>query len=366
MLTTNRRYDIDWLRVIAIGLLLIYHISIVFQPWGVFIGFIQSEKPLESLWIPMSMLNIWRIPLLFFVSGMGVCFAIRKRNWKQLIIERTKRILIPFLFGIAFIVPLHLLIWQTYYKQDIIYSVNPSHLWFLANIFIYVLVLSPVFFYLKKNENNSIIRWLKNLFGKPLGLLLIVVTFVIEAVLIMPETYETYFMTLHGFFIGLLAFLFGFCFVLTGDTFWKTVLKWRWLFLSIAIILFIVRLMVFQLKAANYLMAIESNVWIFAILGFGYKYLNRPGKTLSYLSQAAYPIYILHMVFLYLASVLIIPFDIPEVLEFIFIIGFTGIGCFATYELLIRRISFLRPLFGLKTYKKVKVLYKVSYTTINQ
>ena len=43
----DRRYDIDWLRVIAIGLLLIYHIGIAFQPWGVFIGFIQSEKPLE-------------------------------------------------------------------------------------------------------------------------------------------------------------------------------------------------------------------------------------------------------------------------------------------------------------------------------
>lgn len=87
MLTTNRRYDIDWLRVIAIGLLLIYHIAIGFQPWGVLIGFIQNNESLESTWIPMSMLNVWRIPLLFFVSGMGVCFAIRKRNWKQLLLE---------------------------------------------------------------------------------------------------------------------------------------------------------------------------------------------------------------------------------------------------------------------------------------
>ncbi|UCG26758.1 MAG: acyltransferase family protein, partial [Bacteroidales bacterium] len=89
MSTEGRRYDIDWLRVIAIGLLLIYHIAIGFQPWGVFIMFIQSEESLEFLWIPMSMLNVWRIPLLFFVSGMGVCFAIRKRNWKQLLQERA-------------------------------------------------------------------------------------------------------------------------------------------------------------------------------------------------------------------------------------------------------------------------------------
>ena len=59
MTATTRRYDIDWLRVIAIGLLILYHIGIAFQPWGVFIGFIQSDKPLDSLWVPMSMLTTW-------------------------------------------------------------------------------------------------------------------------------------------------------------------------------------------------------------------------------------------------------------------------------------------------------------------
>ncbi len=348
MSTTNRRYDIDWLRVIAIGLLLIYHIGIVFQPWGVFIGFIQSEKPLESLWIPMSMLNVWRIPLLFFVSGMGVCFAIRKRNWKQLILERTKRILVPFLFGISIIVPIHLFIWQKYYSQDMAYSPHPSHLWFLANIFIYVILLSPLFFYLKRNENGKINRWLKNLFRNPLGLLFIVAAFVLEAVLVKPETYEMYSMTLHGFLLGLLAFLFGFCCIQSGDSFWQLVRKWRWLFLSIGVILFLIRFIEFQLQAPNYLKVIESNMWIFAVFGFGYRYLNHPSKVLSYLSQGAYPIYIIHMVFLYLGSSLILPLDIPIILKFIFIVAFTGIGCFTLYELIIKRASILRPLFGLR------------------
>jgi peptidoglycan/LPS O-acetylase OafA/YrhL len=216
----DRRYDIDWLRVIAIGLLVIYHIGIAFQPWGVFIGFIQSEKPLNSLWIPMSMMNIWRIPLLFYVSGMGVCFAIRKRNWRQLMKERATRILIPFLFGMVFIVPVHLLLWQKYYMQDLKYSLNPGHLWFLANLFIYVMILSPVFFYLKRNEDGRISRGLKILFGNPLGLGLIIVPFILEVQIIRPEIYEAYAMTFHGFLLGLLAFFFGFICILTGDTFW--------------------------------------------------------------------------------------------------------------------------------------------------
>jgi len=296
----------------------------------------------------MSMLNVWRIPLLFFVSGMGVCFAIRKRNWKQLLLERTKRILLPFLFGIFFIVPLHLFLWQKYYKQDMIYSPSQSHLWFLANIFIYVILLSPVFFYLRRNENGIINKWLKNLYGNPLGLLLIVVSFILEAILVKPETYETYSMTLHGFLLGLLAFLFGFCCIQSGNAFWQTILKWRWLFLSIAVMLFLVRFIEFQLKAPNYLIAIESNIWIFAVFGFAYKYLNHPSKTLSYLSQGAYPIYIIHMIFLYIGSFLILPLGIPTILKFILIVAFTSIGCFTFYDLIIKRVSIIRPLFGLK------------------
>ena len=343
----TRRYDIDWLRVITIGLLLTYHIAIVFQPWGVFIGFIQSENSLESIWIPMSMINVWRIPLLFFVSGMGVCFAIKKRNWKQLILERTQRIFVPFLFGMLFIVPIHILIWQQYYNQDIVFAPHQGHLWFLKNIFIYVIVLSPVFFYLRKHKNGSINRWLKKLFSNPLGLLLIVAAFMLEAVLVNPESYEMYALTWHGFFLGMLAFLFGFTFVLSGETFWPTILKWRWLFITLALALFVNRYVQFELKAPNYMMAIESCMWIFAVFGFGYKYLNHPSKTLSYLSQGAYPIYIIHMIFLYLGSVLILPLEIPTIVKFILVIVFTFIGCFALYEL-IRRVPFLRPLFGLK------------------
>ena len=96
----------------------------------------------------------------------------------------------------------------------------------------------------------------------------------------------------------LLQFFFGFTSIHSGNAFWKTILKWRWLFLSFAVILFSVRFIVFDLKAPNYLMAVESNTWIFAIFGLAYRYLNHPSKTLHYLSQGAYPIYIIHMIFL--------------------------------------------------------------------
>lgn len=347
-MTTERRYDIDWLRVIAIGLLLIYHIAIVFQPWALFIGFIKSEQSLESLWVPMTLLNVWRIPLLFFVSGMGVYFAIRKRNWPQLMLERARRILLPFLFGIIAITPLHFLVFQKNYGLPLGYSPHPGHLWFLGNIFVYVLFLSPLFFYLKNRGESGLMKAWSSLMRHPLGPLSVAIFFVIEALLVQPQIFEQYAQTWHGFYLGLLAFLFGFLFVYSGNSFWKTVLKWRWFYVALAAAFYTLRLSSFDLQAPSYLMAIESHCWILGIFGFGYRYLNKPSQTLSYLSRAAYPVYILHMFALYLGAFLILPLKLPLMLQFVCIVTFTGVLCFVLYEFVIRRIGILRPLFGLK------------------
>jgi len=263
-----------------------------------------------------------------------------------LLLERTRRILLPFVFGAVVIVPLHLLIWQRYYSQDLSYAPSPGHLWFLANIFIYVLVLSPLFFYLKRNGNGRLGRWIKNLFGHPVGMLFIAGCFVLETILVKPETFALFALTLHGFLLGLLAFLFGFLVVTSGDGFWRMVRSWRWALLVMAAILFVIRLTIFNLAAPLYYSAVESCCWIFAVFGLSSKYLHRPGRTLSYFSSAAYPVYILHMIFLYLGSALLFPMEIPALVKFILVVLFTFTGCFGSYEL-IRRVRFLRPLFGL-------------------
>lgn len=349
----TRRYDIDWLRVIAIGLLLVYHVAIGFQPWGAMIGFITTKQPLPALWLPMTMLNVWRIPLLFFVSGMGVYFALQKRNWKQLLIERTGRILVPFLFGVFFIVPVHMYIWQSHYHMVHDYLPNAGHLWFLGNIFAYVLILSPLFFYLKRNEERRWALWIRKVFSHPMGLVLVIMFFMLETWVIKPVPFELYAMTWHGFFLGLLAFFFGFCFVFSGQGFWSMLLTWRWLFLGAAIVLYAVRQIQSPQYMPGYMMAVESNCWIFAVFGFGYQFLNRPSHVLKYLSQAAYPVYIIHMIFLYLGSWLIFPMDLPPWFQYILVLLFTVVGCFATYELLIRRVNIIRPLFGLKRKSRV-------------
>jgi glucan biosynthesis protein C len=349
--TANRRHDIDWLRIIAIALLLIYHVVIVFQPWGYYIGFIQSAETSDVIWIPMALLNVWRIPLLFFVSGMGVCFALRRRDWKQLILERARRILLPLIFGSFFIVPIHVFLFQKYYEQEIVYSPSVGHLWFLLNICIYVTQIIG-FAFLDKNYDYKFFNFLRGLLKRPYFIYLFIIPFILEAELVNPEYFSLYVGTGHGFLIGMLAFFFGFLFVAIGDAFWNAVVKIKTFSIIIAFVLYLVRLIYFELNAPNFLTSIESMNWIFAVLGFGFKYLNKPGKILSYLSQAVYPVYIIHMIFLYLASFIFLPLNLPLELNLILIILFTFIGCFVTYDLIIRRISFIRPLFGLKGKQK--------------
>lgn len=301
-MTTERRYDIDWLRVIAIGLLLIYHIAIIFQPWAMFIGFIRSEDALEGLWKPMTMLNVWRIPLLFFVSGMGLYFAMKKRSWKELFLERGKRILLPFVFGYFTITPIHMYIFQEHYNMSFSYFPDSGHLWFLGNIFVYVLLLSPLFFYLKNNENGKFKRKISQMMSYAIGPLSISVFFMLEVGLVKPQLFEMYAQNWHGFFIGFLAFFFGFLFVYSGNAFWQTVSKWKCLYLGLATILFLIRFTGFESISNTYVTTVESNSWILGLFGIGYTYLNKPSRLLSYLSSAVYPVYIIHMFVLYIGA----------------------------------------------------------------
>lgn len=296
----------------------------------------------------MSMLNIWRIPLLFFVSGMGIAFAMRNRNLKQLFLDRTIRILVPFIFGLFLIVPLHVYIWQAYYNQDISYSAHPAHLWFLGFIFLYVFIFGSAFYYLNKNKDGKLISWLNKIFKNPLSMLVVSIPFAIESFILNPESFTFYSMTLHGFIMGGLAFFWGFVFVISGTSIWQMLKKWKFAFLLSAISLFTLRVIKYDLEAPNILMSLESVLWIASVFGFAYQYLNKPSKTLNYLSQAVYPVYIIHMIVQYAASYFLFPLEIPAIIKFILVVTITFSVSFLIYELMLRRIKFIRPLFGMK------------------
>lgn len=209
----QRRYDIDWLRTFALGILIIYHGAVSFQPWGYMIFFLQNRQPLPWLWNIMSMVNIWRIPLLFMISGMGLHFAMQRRNWKQLLKDRTLRILVPFIFGYFFICPISVSVALKYYDKGAAYVPNAGHLWFLANIYLYVLLLLPFLNYLKKHPDNSILRFFRKILSRPFCIFIMALPIMVEALLVNPQNFSTYANTPHGFWLGMICFFIGFIFI---------------------------------------------------------------------------------------------------------------------------------------------------------
>ena len=105
-----RRYEIDSIRSIALLLLIFYHIIISFIPETKAIFFIvnnQKDIVIDLLLVLSSALNIWRIPILFFIGGMALSFSSKRRNTDELIKERFKRIILPLTFCSFFITPIY-------------------------------------------------------------------------------------------------------------------------------------------------------------------------------------------------------------------------------------------------------------------
>lgn len=345
----SRRYDVDWLRTIALGLLIVYHVAISFQPWASLIFFPRNENSLESLWMFMAIINVWRIPLLFLVSGMGVRFALERRNWKQLLGERTLRILVPFIFGFFFVCPISIYLMVQRNTGQSVYIPNPGHLWFLANIYLYVLLLLPFMICLKKRPGYRLLRLLSKWLRRPLFLLLLGLPLLAEAWLVNPTPFTLYAMTPHGFWLGMVCFFLGYLFVTLKEVFWGAVAGVRRVALAGAVALYLLRLLVFELeKEPNLMMAAESFCWILAILGYGALYLNHPSRSLSYLSQAVFPVYIVHMPLQFAIAYFLLPLALPALVKFALLLAGTLGLSLLLYERVLRRLKWIRPLFGIK------------------
>lgn len=96
-----RRYDIDWIRVLAFDILILYHVGLFFVPWHYHIN---NNKTVEWMSYPMYFIHQWRIPILFVISGMGTRFALSKSSGAGYIKERIIKLFIPLIAGILVVV----------------------------------------------------------------------------------------------------------------------------------------------------------------------------------------------------------------------------------------------------------------------
>ena len=368
-----RRYDLDWLRVMVFALLILYHVGMFFVPWDFHI---KNNEIIYGFKWPMLFLNQWRLPILFMISGMGTAFALSYRSGWQFIKERNVRLGLPLLFGMLFIVPPQVyferlssgafdgsyLSYLTSVAYDGIYpsgNLSWHHLWFLPYLLVYSIILTPIFLYLRNHPTNKFVEgWKSRLNKKPFSIYLFVIPLFLFESLLEPffDITHNLYWDWFNFISSLTLFFYGFLLISVKEAFWSAIEKIKSYTLRIGILTFLGLLTIWiffedsltihfieaSLKVVNFWS------WILTIFGYAAIYLNKPSKLLGYCNKAVYPFYILHQTIMITIGYFLMDLEWGYLSKFVILVVGTFMITWFLYEFLIRRIFFLKPLFGLK------------------
>ncbi|MBN1301931.1 MAG: acyltransferase [Melioribacteraceae bacterium] len=390
MAVKQRLYYIDWLRVIAFLLLILYHTGMFFVPWNFHFKNGETSELFELWMVP---LNQFRLPLLFIISGMGVYFAINSRNSLGFIKERSTRLLLPLMFGMAVIIPP-----QIYFErltQNVQYesyfqfwrtvfdfvpypeggSLSWHHLWYILYIFIYSLFTLPLLNYLKRNSSIKLKEKLYSFFSKPGR-----IYFLGIPVLLIYYSMAPFFPTTHGLIddwynltYSFLFFLYGIIVISVKDM-WDILENQRKLSLKIALVPFAFLLLfvwgpTFEIMNEDtvtffflygFLKITFITAFLLTILGYSRKLFNIKNKFIIYATEAVYPFYILHQTIMMIFGYYILQLPLGILPKFTAVVIVTFGGSWLTYEVLIKRFNPMRSLFGIKPLDKNNRLNVIS------
>lgn len=362
----ERRYDIDWLRVITIVAVYFHHIGMPFNGDEFHIMNTESSKLLDDI---MVYFEQFRLPLLFLVSGTGTIFAFSKRSWFQFLKERSYRLLVPLIFGILFIVPP-----QTFYEhysdynsylqvyKNLDFEVN--HLWFISDLFIISIAVIPFILFLRSEKSNSFIRFIEKITSKKYGMFLMVILLIILKIItkkINPsdsnEITNISSTTFYGFY-----FLAGIIIASTKET-WTHLRSYRkinFTFLIISSILFYIYYFLPNKLLTPYF-SIETrwNIWymvcclvswssVLTILGYGQVWLNKKSNILKKCNEAIYPFYVLHQTIIIIFGFYIIDLNLNIPLKILLLLVTTFPIIILIYRFIIYPYKIPRILFGMK------------------
>ncbi len=360
----TRRYDIDWLRVIAVLLLIPFHTMHIFilQPYS--IVYIKNVNAIRSFEVITGFMHEFHMPLLFLLAGASAYLSLQFRSSSQFIGERFKRLLLPLCFGILFLVPPMTYIYQIsignkislleHYKNfftsnpgdlsGITGAFTPAHLWFILFLFLFSFAGIPFFGVLSKHNNT----WnkLHGLLTKRFLLILMAVPLaLLTAVNILGDKNPL---------VYFLIFLYGYLFM-TDEEYQKAINRDKAGFLIAAVIIEIILqcytndLIEWSAGWLTYelIRVVNRLLWVFVILGFGNQYLNKPSKVLSYLSGASFPVYILHFPINTVVGYSIVRLEVGSYLKFVLIMILTTVLTLGLYEI-IRHSKLICLLLGMK------------------
>jgi len=371
----QRHYGLDWLRIGAFAILIVYHVGMVFVPW-------DFHAKLPGAWwvaVPMMASNPWRLALLFLVSGYASrALMLRNKAPWRFARQRSLRLLVPLIFGMAVIVPVQpwVELREKYgYAESFVHfwlhdyfrfgTLGPlflpawNHLWFVAYLWVYTLVLAMGALLLPSFVRRAIQRGFTWTMRGPALLVVPIAWMVLVSFWLFPGARETHGLIDDGVahFSYFPFFLFGYALACAPQTLAALVARWK----ASAVIALAAYVVVAGVEIRwpgsrmpypwgivfSVARSVEGWAAVAALIGYADGHWNRDRSWRRMLTEAVFPFYIVHQSIIVLVAFWLAPLALPGGVAFAVLVAATLAGCWSFY-LGGRAIGPLRPLIGLR------------------
>jgi peptidoglycan/LPS O-acetylase OafA/YrhL len=368
---STRLYYLDWLRVLAILTVFVYHTTRLFnvEDWAVKN---PTWYPSVEAWNRFA--TAWMLPLIFVVSGASLFYAVGKGEggWRgagKFIKDKALRLLVPVVVCDLTHASLQAYLNRLthgefsgsyfqylpqYFFDD--FELEGAHLWYLWVLFVFSVLLYPLLCWFK-GRGQGVLSKLGDLLALPGVVYVLALPAMVLAVLLDYQGTE---LANAGwlYVVYLWLTLAGFL-VVSGERLQDSIERLRWLSLPIGLIAVVVSIFLVGLGAlpafgtwrytlAWGIRALGAWCCILAILGFGRKYLNYTTPFLKYANEAVLPFYILHQTVILAVGYFVVQWAIPDLLKWLIVVPVSFAIIMILYEFLVRRYNVMRFLFGMK------------------
>jgi len=362
--SVTRRYDLDWLRVLGIMSVFIFHSIRFFNIEDWHVKNLVTHASIETM---VEFMGFWMMPLIFLISGAGFYFALkdaRLRSAGIFLKDKVLRLFVPLVVNIFSLVILQvyfervshhqfsgsLLEFLPHYFEGIYglggnFALVGNHLWYLAVLFLFCVVLLPVIMLLKTRTGTSILDRVTGVLSRFGLFYLLALLSTLLWKLISPDSILGFDRFNWNLGVYLTLVLVGYIFA-SDNRLLDSIKRYRWVSFALAVI--------FTVMFIRGEVHDDLILWscVLTFIGFAGKYLNTNTSFLKYANEAVLPFYILHQTVLLVIGFFIVQWNIPDPVKWLIIAVFSFGTIIALYEVAIRRANVLRVLFGMKPERK--------------
>lgn len=375
----ERRHDIDWLRVLGMLTIFLFHCARFFneEDWHV-----KNFELSYGMTIFVGVLSQWIMPLFFVLSGISAYYALVYLKGGRFLNARVKRLAVPLIFGIFTHIPLQVYFERVTHSQftgsfieflphyfDGWYEFGGNfawmglHLWYLGMLFLFSLITLPLLLWVRKGLRSRPISKVAGFCEKTGAIFLLAVPIIIMELLgnLQPDLIGNRGWGGWSILPHLMFFLLGYL-VASDSRFKPTLERQRTAALAMGITTTVIGFFLLEYgeyssraPIISFVRGFNSWFWLVAILGFGSRYLSFNSRVLKYANEAVLPFYILHQTVILVVGFYLVRWQAGVAVKYVVISTTSLAAILGLYDVFVKRANVMRFLFGMKLKKRERV-----------